>query len=195
MDFTSYTVRLPSWVDAVVAASGPVYPTAEERMQLAIRLAAANILHDGGPFGAAIFERRSGTLVAPGVNLVLQTNCSVVHAEIVAIILAQQKVASFDLSAEGLPDYELACTTEPCAMCLGAVHWSGITSLVCGARDEDARAVGFDEGDKPDDWVGKLKARSISVARDICREKAKALMQQYLDRGGIIYNGRIRKDI
>ncbi len=193
MNFASYTIMLPDWVDDIVSAGGAIYATVEERMELAITLAANNVRNDGGPFGAAIFEKDSGRLITPGINLVLQNNCSVVHAEIVAIILAQQKVENFDLGAEGLPDYELVTTTEPCAMCLGAIPWSGISSLVCGARDEDARSIGFDEGDKPENWSRKLLARTISVRRDILREKAKGVLQQYIDAGGIIYNGRTRK--
>jgi tRNA(Arg) A34 adenosine deaminase TadA len=192
MNDSSYTVKLPQWVGKILPGPEIIYPTVEERMELAIILAANNINNNGGPFGAAIFEQYSGRLVAPGINLVQQSNCSVVHAEIVAIILAQQKVANFDLGAEGLPDYELVTTTEPCAMCLGAIPWSGINSLVCGARDEDARSLGFDEGDKPDDWPQKLQSRTISVTRDILRYKAKAVLQQYVDAGGIIYNGRSR---
>jgi tRNA(Arg) A34 adenosine deaminase TadA len=192
MKLVSYTVKLPQWVDDILPGSEIFCPTIEERMELAITLAAGNIRNNGSPFGAAVFERYSGKLVAPGINLVLQTNCSVVHAEIVAIMLAQQKVANFDLGAEGLPDYELVTTTEPCAMCIGAIPWSGISSLVCGARDEDARSIGFDEGDKHADWIGNLQSRAISVIRDIYRDKAKAVLQQYIDAGGIIYNGRTR---
>jgi tRNA(Arg) A34 adenosine deaminase TadA len=193
MKIASYTVKLPQWVhDLLPGSAETVYAGAEERMELAITLAANNVKNNGGPFGAAVFEQQSGRLVAPGINLVLQTNCSVVHAEIVAIILAQQQVANFDLGAEGLPGYELVTTVEPCAMCLGAIPWSGISSLVCGARDEDARSIGYDEGDKPADWPRKLQSRTISVTRDILRNRAKAVLQQYLDAGGIIYNGRIR---
>ena len=159
-------------------------------MELVLELAAQNIKHDGGPFGAAIFECQTGKLIAPGINLVMQTNCSVVHAEIVAIIIAQQMVSSFDLNAPGLPEYELVSSAEPCAMCLGAIPWSGVTSLVCGARDEDARSIGFDEGEKPDQWIRALEKRSIKVTCDILRDKSKAVLQQYIDAGGIIYNGR-----
>jgi len=186
----TYILELPGWVQDILPASDMLFHTTEERMQLALRLAANNIKNNGGPFGAAVFEQQSGRLIAPGINLVLQTNCSVVHAEIVAIILAQQQVGNFDLGAAGLPAYELVSTTEPCAMCLGAIPWSGLSSLVCGARDEDARSIGFDEGDKPADWPSKLQRRSISVTRDILRDSAKAIMQQYVDEGGIIYNGR-----
>jgi len=190
MNFPSYTIKLPGWVNTIIPELKTVYATVEERMQLVIELAAQNIKHDGGPFGAAVFERRTGKLIAPGINLVMQTNCSVVHAEIVAIILAQQKVKNFDLGAEGLPEYELVTSTEPCAMCLGALPWSGINSLICGARDEDARNIGFDEGEKPEQWVEALEGRSIEVTRDILRLEAKSILQRYIDQGGIIYNGR-----
>lgn len=190
MVFPSYNLKMPEWVEGCISFTEKNFLKTEDRMQLAIELAAQNIKHEGGPFGAAIFECNTGKLIAPGINLVLQSDCSVVHAEIVAIILAQQKLATFDLSAEGVPDCELVTTTEPCAMCLGAIPWSGISSLVCGARDEDARGIGFDEGDKPDNWIQNLQSRSISVTRDILRYEAKAVLQQYVDEGGIIYNGR-----
>ena len=130
MIFPAFTVQLPKWVNTFITVSKTVYSSIEERMELAVELAAQNIKHDGGPFGAAVFELQTGKLIAPGINLVMQTNCSVVHAEIVAIILAQQKVASFDLGAEGLPAYELVTSTEPCAMCLGAIPWSGTSRVV-----------------------------------------------------------------
>ena len=191
MSILQYTLQLPSWVDQFVADSlGRNILIRQERMQLAIDLAEKNIEHGGGPFGAVVFEKDSGKIVTPGINLVLQTNNSVMHAEIVAIVLAQQKVNSFDLGAEELPEYELVSSTEPCAMCLGAIPWSGIASLVCGARDEDARKIGFDEGDKPEQWWELFKSRNIQVTRDILRHEATSVMQKYIDQGGIIYNGR-----
>ena len=193
MELLSYELRLPDWLFAFNFSPKKIYQTVQDRMKLAIKLAAQNIEHDGGPFAAAVFEQHTGILVAPGVNLVQQTNCSVVHAEIVAIILAQQKLQTFDLGADGLPDYELVTTTEPCAMCLGAIPWSGINSVVVGARDGDARDVGFDEGDKPENWQQNLESRAIKVTRDILRVESREIMQRYVDEGGIIYNGKSRK--
>jgi tRNA(Arg) A34 adenosine deaminase TadA len=85
---------------------------------------------------------------------------------------------------------ELVSSTEPCVMCLGAVVWSGVRRLVCGARDRDARKVGFDEGPKPDDWIGALEARGITVVRDVGREEAAGVLHHYVARGGVIYNAR-----
>jgi tRNA(Arg) A34 adenosine deaminase TadA len=190
MVFPTYTIQLPEWVNTYISESKTIYASNEERMELVVELSARNIKHNGGPFGAAVFERDTGKLISPGINLVMQTNCSVVHAEIVAIILSQQKLATFDLGAEGFPAYELFTSTEPCAMCLGAIPWSGISSLICAARDEDARKIGFDEGEKPEKWIKSLAVRGIRVTRDVLRDKAKTILQQYVDEGGIIYNGR-----
>ena len=96
----------------------------------------------------------------------------------------------FDLGGEGLPPYELVASTEPCAMCFGAIPWSGVRRLVCGAREEDARRIGFDEGPKTSDWVAALEQRGISVARDVYRDEAAAVLRYYVESGGMIYNAR-----
>jgi tRNA(Arg) A34 adenosine deaminase TadA len=158
-------------------------------MRLAVELANQNIEHrTGGPFGAAIFETGSGRLVGVGVNLVETSNCSILHAEMVAIATAQKAVGSYDLAAGGRLRHELATSTEPCAMCLGAIPWSGVRQVLCGARGEDACEIGFDEGAKPLNWVGELNGRGIEVARDILREEARAVLRRYAQAGGTIYN-------
>lgn len=191
MIYPDLVLRLPKWVEKLLPDPERTYPSVEERMRLAIELSRQSVIHGtGGPFGAAIFERQSGRLFAPGVNLVLSTNCSVLHAEIVAIMLAQQKVGHYDLGSKKAPELELISSTEPCAMCLGAIPWSGLHHLVCGARDEDARGLGFDEGAKPGNWQEELKKRGITVVRDVCRPEAREILQHYVERGGHIYNGR-----
>lgn len=188
--YPSVEISLPAWVADTVKPDS-VYETIEARMALAVELARLNVANGtGGPFGAAIFDRDTGKLIAPGVNLVLPSVCSVAHAEIVAIMTAQRVLGTFDLAREGFPACELVSSTEPCAMCLGAIPWSGVRSLVCGARDEDARAVGFDEGDKPAGWAKGLEARGISVQRDVNREVAAAVLSDYIARGGELYNSR-----
>jgi tRNA(Arg) A34 adenosine deaminase TadA len=187
--FPEVVLRLPSWIESFVADSKQVFPTAEERMQLVITLARLNIEHrTGGPFGAGIFEQKSGRLVAVGVNQVESANCSIAHAEILAIAIAQQIIGHYDVGSEESAAYELVTSTEPCAMCLGAVSWSGVREVVCGARDEDARHIGFDEGPKPQNWIRSLQSRGISVVRDVLREQAKAVLVEYHKAGGLIYN-------
>jgi tRNA(Arg) A34 adenosine deaminase TadA len=187
--FPSFNLCLPGWIDELLPDPQKVYPTVESRMALAIDLARRNVeTGTGGPFGAAVFELTDGLLIAPGVNLVIPSGCSAAHAEIVALTLAQQQTGCYRLGLDGRR-YELVSSTEPCAMCLGAVPWSGVARLVCGARDEDARQIGFDEGVKPTHWITELEQRGIEIVRDICRDEAAAVLRKYRDQGGEIYNG------
>ncbi len=182
-------IDAPDWVDELALPGGVFAP--EDRMPFVIELARRNVVEQtGGPFGAAIFESASGKLVAPGVNRVVSVAISFAHAEITAIGLANQQLGVFDLGGEGLPDMELVASTEPCALCLGATVWSGVRKLVTGARDEDARAIGFDEGPKVADWQEALRTRGIAVEVDVMRSEAVAVLDLYVSSGAIIYNGR-----
>lgn len=190
MSFPEVNLSLPAWVEELVEP-GAIYSKTEDRMRLVVELSRLNVLNGtGGPFGAAIFDRDTGELLAPGVNLVTTANCSVAHAEIVAIMLAQQAVEDFDLGGPEKPHYELVASTEPCAMCLGATPWSGVRGIVTGARGEDAEAIGFDEGAKPEEWVQSLEERGITVTRDVLRDEAAAVLKDYAASEGEIYNSR-----
>lgn len=180
----SLVVDIPAWA---WEPAGSVFDTVEDRMQLVIELAVRNIAEGGGPFGAAVFAS-DGTFIAPGINRVVLAAVPIAHAEIVAIGLAAQALGSWDVASLG--SYELVSSTEPCAMCLGAVPWAGVERLVCGARDSDAREVGFDEGHKPADWVNALASSGIEVVQDVLRDRATELLQGYASDGGAIYNGR-----
>jgi len=187
MPYPSVTLRLPDWVSELVGDPDRVLETPEERMALAIRLARTNVDHGGGPFGALILDRATRRIVAPGVNLVVPSRCSIAHAEIVALAVAQQIVGSFDLGANGGPGYELVSSSEPCAQCFGAIPWSGVRRLVCGARAERAEAIGFDEGPKPGNWVEELERRQIEVIRDVLADQAALVLSYYAESGKILY--------
>ncbi len=189
--FSGFTFRLPGWVASVLPEPSHVFRSDEEKMRLAVTLAEENVRQDtGGPFGAAIFNRDSGRLIVPGVNIVIPAHWSGGHAEMVAFALAQQLYRTHDLGGANMPFCELFTSTEPCAMCLGATPWSGVRRLVCGARDEDARSVGFDEGPKPADWMAALEERGIQVVRDVLREEAAGVLRNYAEQGKPIYNAR-----
>jgi tRNA(Arg) A34 adenosine deaminase TadA len=191
VDQPSFTLHLPDWLEKRNSRENLPFPAVEDRMRFVIELSRLNVQHEtGGPFAAAIFRSDDGTLFAAGVNLVTSGGCSVLHAEIVTIMAAQRNAGTYDLSSANAHSYELVTSTEPCAMCLGAVTWSGIRKLICGARGSDAEAVGFDEGEKPAAWPEALERRGISVVRDICREQAAAVLKDYAATGGIIYNPR-----
>jgi tRNA(Arg) A34 adenosine deaminase TadA len=185
-DLYSFTVALPDWIAAFPQSQPATYPTIEDRMRLAIELSRLNVEHrTGGPFGAAIFDNQNGKLISVGVNVVIASRCSIAHAEMTAIALAQRTLATHNPASKGT--FQLVSSCQPCAMCLGAIGWSGIKSLVCGARGQDAEAVGFDEGAKPANWVKELQTRGIEVTIDILRAEAKAVLDAYKSANGIIY--------
>ena len=186
--FPDVKLRLPGWVAESCESWQGSFATVEKRMAFVIALARENVRRDaGGPFAAAIFDCDSEKLIAPGVNMVVSASCSLAHAEVVAMMVAQQVMGTHDLGAEGLPLLELVSSTEPCAMCMGAVPWSGVPRLVCAARGDDAIAIGFDEGAKPENWQDELEKRGITVERDVCRDEGVAILSEYAERGGVIY--------
>ena len=183
-----FAFHLPKWCKEQFTHIQGNYPAKEDRIRFAIALSRENVERGtGGPFGAAVFHS-DGTLIAPGLNLVETENCSILHAEMVAIALAQQTLGRYDISDGGKTSYELVSSCEPCAMCFGSVPWSGLKKLICAARDEDARRIGFDEGPKLPDWQGALEQRGIEVFRDVMREQAVDVLNSYAKTGGTIYS-------
>ena len=99
--------------------------------------AARNALASGDiPVGAAIFNS-SGELVATGHNERELLNDPTAHAEIVVIRKTAEKLGVWHLT-----DHTLVVTLEPCAMCAGAIAQSRLQTVVFGAWDEKAGAVG-----------------------------------------------------
>jgi tRNA(Arg) A34 adenosine deaminase TadA len=180
------TFHLPEWLfeecDLKTARQ-----TDEDRMQLAIELARRNVEHGGGPFGAVVFERATGEVIAPGMNLVMPQACSLLHAEIVAITFAQHALKSFTLAAGNC---ELVTSSEPCVQCLGACYWAGLARLVCGAPVAYAEATGFDEGPRAVDWKEQLAARGTPVTVGVLAEQAGQVLSDYAAQGGFRYNAR-----
>ena len=180
-------ITLPSWMEEEIGGTD-LLATDEERMELVVRLARQNVLRGtGGPFGAAVFAE-GGRLVAVGVNSVERLHNSSLHAEVVALTLAEVRVRSFTLRAPGLPGHMVVSSCEPCAMCLGAVLWSGAGRLVCGAQQSDATAVGFDEGPVFPESYRYLEERGVAVVRGVLRAEARAVLELYRERGGLVYN-------
>jgi tRNA(Arg) A34 adenosine deaminase TadA len=186
---TALHLELPDFL-ARANARELVLPQRDDRMRFVLDLARENAAADGGPFAAAVFERASGRLLAAGTNRVVASGYSCAHAEMLALALAQRRAGDYDLGRPGAPACELVSSAEPCLMCLGAVIWSGVRELVCGARGEDVCAVCFDEGPKPNDWAGELRRRGIGVTPDVLRDEARALLDAYRDAGSPIYNAR-----
>jgi tRNA(adenine34) deaminase len=107
-----------------------------EMMRIALEQARKAVVSGDVPVGAAIFNA-SGELIATGHNERELHKDPTAHAEIVAIRRASQKLGDWHLT-----DHTLVVTLEPCAMCAGAIAQSRLQTVVFGAWDEKAGAVG-----------------------------------------------------
>lgn len=182
-------IEIPSWVDGIKFSQKNL-STDSDKMNFVIDMSYKNVVNKtGGPFAAAVFNIKTQELISIGLNVVIKSNASIAHAEIMAITLAQKKLNSFSLSNRENAEYELITSSEPCSMCFGALLWSGIKRCVSGATASDVESIGFDEGEKPINWVDALKQRGIDYIGEVHRESAKCVLNKYYKNGGKIYNG------
>ena len=181
------SIALPAWAgDWDPPASVAGLP---DRMRLVLELAMRNVAEQtGGPFAAAVFERDSGRLVSIGVNRVVPVGSSIAHAEVLALGLADQALGTYDLGS-GLPAMQLVSSSQMCAMCLGAVVWSGVAEVAWATTAGDVVAtIGFDEGPTPPDYAAQLAHRGITVVPGVMRAEGLAVLRRYVAEGGIVYN-------
>jgi len=177
----------PAWIADVIDVDA-IYQSDEDRMRVAVRLAHENVMHDtGGPFGAVVFDDE-GRITGLGVNMVVASGNSALHAEMVAFMMAQAHVGSYTLGATGMAEHTLYTSCEPCAMCLGASFWSGVRRVVFAATREDASAL-FDEGPVFPASYAYLEDRGIRFQGGVLRQEGRAALELYRDRQGERYNG------
>ncbi len=183
---THLQLTLPDWIAEAVDAER-IYADDEARVALAIEVARTNVERKtGGPFGAAVFSGE-GKLISVGVNRVIPQNCSVAHAEMMAFMLAQQRLQRKRLNESG-EKFVLATSAQPCCQCYGATVWAGVDELLIGARTEDTEELTeFHEGPLPADWIGELNKLGIAVRRDILRDRAREVFTLYAQYGGERY--------
>lgn len=184
---TELHIVQPPWLPGFTAALGVPADDAA-RLAEVLALAGENVARgSGGPFAAAVYDEATGERVACAVNAVVANCCALAHAEAVALSLAQQARGAWTLADRPCV---LVSSAEPCAMCLGAIGWSGITRLVYAATRADVEAIGFDEGARPAGWRRALLERGVAVDGPRRREAGRAVLAAYRAAAGVIYNGR-----
>src|SRR3989442_10578597 len=107
-------------------------------MHLAIQKAQEGIAAGQSPFGAVIIK--DDQVVAATHNTVWRDSDPTAHAEVNCI-----RRAASALQTIFLHGCRMYSTTEPCPMCLSAIHWAKIERVVYGASIADAAAAGFCE--------------------------------------------------
>ena len=132
-----------------------------------------------------------GKLVVIGVNRVVPLHCSSAHAEVMTLSLAQHMLGTHDLGGPGMPAYQLVVNWRPCAMCYGAVLWSGVRSLVlAGSGPELEEVTGFDEGPIHPEWDKELEKRGVELVDNLLKDEAMAVYRDFAASGALVYNGR-----
>lgn len=184
-----FALTLPAWIRGFLRERQ--FESQDDRswIGVAIELAERNVAEGtGGPFGAVIADPAARRLVSVGVNVVLAEQCSIAHAEIVAIALAQRRAGKYTLAGDAGTRLTLFTSAEPCAMCCGAIAWSGVRRMVCGASRSQVEAIGFDEGPVHPEWVSELEQRGIEVVRGVRDADAVAVLKAYQRASGVVYN-------
>jgi len=105
-------------------------------MRAALADAQSAIVTGDVPVGSVIFNS-AGEIIATSHNERELKKDPTAHAEIVAIRAACKKLDSWRLD-----NHTLVVTLEPCAMCASAISQARISTVVFGAWDEKAGAVG-----------------------------------------------------
>jgi tRNA(Arg) A34 adenosine deaminase TadA len=148
----------------------------QETMRLAIRKAQEGIASGQSPFGSAIV--RLGKVIAVTHNTVWRDGDPTAHAEVNCI-----RAAARELKAIFLHGCELYSTTEPCPMCLSAIHWAKIDRVVFGATIADAQSAGFSELAVSARTLVQMGRSPLKVEDGLLREECADLFRQWLKSG------------
>lgn len=99
-------------------------------LRTSIQVAARAKERGNRPFGAVLVDA-AGQVVAEAENNQITEHDCTGHAETNLL-----RAVGADYSAEDLATCTLYASTEPCAMCAGAIFWSGVGRLVYALSSE-----------------------------------------------------------
>ena len=138
-------------------------------MRKAIQVAREATATGDVPVGAVVMDP-FGEIVGTGNNRREVDSDPTAHAEIIAL-----REAAIAKGSWRLDGYTLVVTLEPCAMCAGAISQARIKTVVFGAWDEKAGAVGSV-------WDVLRDPRSpfrVEVVSGIMQEECAALLTEF----------------
>ena len=102
-----------------------------QHLQTAIEIARQAREHGNHPFGALLVDKENKVLLKAENTVITGRDCTG-HAETNLMRLATQHY-----SAEELESCTLYTSTEPCAMCAGAIHWGNVRRVVYALDEVD----------------------------------------------------------
>jgi tRNA(Arg) A34 adenosine deaminase TadA len=155
----------------------------ERLLREAIALAAAARAAGRHPFGALV-AAADGTVLARAGNESAAGEDPTAHAETVAI---RRAAAAHGTAA--LAGGALVTSAEPCAMCAGAVYWSGLSRVVYGLSERRLRSItgAHPENptlDLPCRTVFASGQRAVEVTGPLLEDEAAAVHDGFWTRGG-----------
>jgi tRNA(Arg) A34 adenosine deaminase TadA len=143
-------------------------------MRRAFRLADEAREHGNHPFGALLADPDGSVLIEAENKVVSDSDCAG-HAETNLV-----RAACRTLAQAAMTTATLYTSTEPCAMCAGAIYWAGMSRVVFGLRESELRALTGADPDKPTLALGcrDLFARGqrpIEVVGPVLEDDARAV--------------------
>ena len=125
-------------------ASSPAEPSQADLELLNRAISLARSARDRGdhPFGALLLAP-DGTMVE-AMNTVNTEHDPTGHAETNLVRLSAKK-----LDAAALAGSTLYTSTEPCAMCTGAIYWAGIGRVVYALSEKDLASIVTEQSGVP----------------------------------------------
>ena len=147
-------------------------------MRRALSLARQARDHGNHPFGA-LLAGPDGRVLSEAENTVITGADRTGHAEINLV-----RQACLTLDAEALAAATLYTSTEPCAMCAGAIYWAGVSRVVFGLRESELRALtGVDPANPtlalPCREVFARGQRPVEVIGPVLEDEARAIHQGF----------------
>jgi tRNA(Arg) A34 adenosine deaminase TadA len=126
-------------------------------LRRAIELARLAREHGNHPFGALLVDAK-GNVVLEAENTVRTDKDVTAHAE---TNLMRMATARFD--RDFLGRCTLYTSTEPCAMCAGAIYWGNIRHVVFGLSQEQIYAI---SAGNPENMQLQLSSREVFARGD-----------------------------
>jgi len=146
-------------------------------MQEAIRLSELAVEHGNEPFGAVLVK--DGEIVFSNENQIYTASDPTFHAEAGLLRRFCAQTGITDLRA-----YTLYSSCEPCFMCCGAMVWTRLGRLVCGASDRDLCRILGEEGAECCRLVFEHSGWRPQVTSGVLREESLRVLTAYFSKHG-----------
>lgn len=190
-------LTMPAWLQEFAQREQSA-KTPQDRLKLAVALSRRNVdAKTGGPFGSALYTPQ-GDIYAVGVNRVFPQNSSILHGEMMAFIRAltryhmESAAGNHSAPSLGFGGYTLATNCDTCVGCLMATldlaRFGFISGMDRAGLAQDARDIGFEEGEMPADFEGILRQSGVALSERALQPEARRVILDFAASGETIYN-------